>query len=100
MPLLLFPLLINSSHLHFKAIDRVRGGDKEGFPIPSPKTHIGSPRSVYRNVADFGSPAVKDGHAFAGQVDISLMVNGHAVGSHFHKKLPVAQVTAFVYVIN
>ncbi len=70
------------------------------MPVTPAKTHIARPRLVHINVLDFFAAGIKDRHAMIGQINIPLVVNGHAVRAHLAKQMLSLQRAVSLNVIT
>jgi len=56
--------------------------DEERVAVPAAETDVGGPALGDRDLLDLSALGIEDRDALAGQVDVALGVEGHAVGAH------------------
>src|SRR5258706_1028587 len=86
------PLLAaDSFNFHAKGVDTFTGSDKKRAAIFASETHVGRPVLWDRNMFYLFAGRVEDEHSFAGEINVALIINGQAVGSHLAKELFILQ---------
>src|SRR6185503_20242629 len=67
----------------FEGVEGFAGGDEESVAILAAEADVGGPAFGDVDLTDFGTGLVKNVDAFARDVEVLAIVQGHAVGAHF-----------------
>src|SRR5215471_4025206 len=86
-------LTVHSLDFHSQAVKTFAGGDEEGIAVFPAEANVGSPGFVHGNMLDALAIGVEDGDPVAGEIDISLVIDGHAVGTEFAEEFFAGQGT-------
>ena len=80
-------LTANAFDAHFKAVKTFAGRDEQGVAIFATEADVGSPILCYGDVLDLFTGLIEHGDALTGQIDVALVVYGHAIGTEFAEQL-------------
>src|SRR4051794_34647840 len=74
-------LALHAFYSRAEAVEAFAGGDEQGLPVGAAEADVGGPAFGHFDLFDLLSGLIEDGHAIAGEVEIALAVDGHAVGA-------------------
>jgi hypothetical protein len=78
-------------HAHVHGVDASAGGDEEGVAVFAAEADVAGPVFLDVDVEDLFAGFVEDGDAFAGEVDVAFIVDGHAIGAEFAEEFFVGE---------
>ena len=70
------------------------------MPILAPETYIGSPFGLDRYVGNLFAVLIEHSYTIASEVNISLVVDGHAIRPHGGKQFPIGQYAIFINTVH
>ena len=76
-------LTIHALDRHLHRIKPLARRNKKRLPVFAAEADVGGPGFGDVYVFDLLAGGIKDGDAFAGEIDVAVAVNGHAVGAEF-----------------
>ena len=88
---LMFSLAADAFDFRADSVNTCGGGDKQQLPVLAAETNIRGPTFRHIDVFDLFAALVEYAHALAGQVDVALIVDCHAVGTERAEELLVFQ---------
>src|SRR4051812_45185033 len=89
--------LVGAFHSHLHPVHLFARGDEEQVPVGTAKSHVGGPRLWNRNIRQPSSRLIKDGHAFACEVNVAFSIDRHSVRSQFTEERLIRQAPVRIY---
>src|SRR5689334_3296301 len=73
--------------VHLHRVDRLAGGDEQRVAVLAAEADVGGPRLGDVDLLDLVAALAVDADALAGEVDVPLVVDRHAVGAELAEEL-------------